>query len=103
MFLRFGSVHNLVIFQLTWKKSTTLPPLAKCGRLFLPNRISAHLGHSFSRLASPPLLSKQDYLSQWIDEMRRVMALAQTEIEKLRQENKNLKEESQRLRYQQTP
>jgi len=32
--------------------------------------------------------------------MEKVMALAQAEIEKLRQENQNLKEESQTLRYE---
>jgi hypothetical protein len=46
------------------------------------------------------LIGEQRYLSQRIDEMEKVMALAQAEIEKLQQENEKLKEESQTLRYQ---
>ena len=42
---------------------------------------------------------ERDYLSQRIDEMEKVMALAQAEIEKLQQENQNLKEEKEKLGY----
>ncbi len=46
------------------------------------------------------LIGEWDDLSQRIDEMEKVMALAQAEIEKLRQENQNLKEEKEKLGYQ---
>ena len=46
------------------------------------------------------LLGERDYLSQRIDEMERVMGMAQAEMEKLRQENQNLKEEKEKLGYQ---
>jgi hypothetical protein len=46
------------------------------------------------------LLSERDYLSQQLDEMKKVMALAQAEIEKLWQENQDLKEEKEKLGYQ---
>ena len=46
------------------------------------------------------LLSERDYLSQQLDKMEKVMALARAEIEKLRQENQNLKEEKEKLGYQ---
>jgi hypothetical protein len=45
------------------------------------------------------LLVERDYLNQRIDEMERVMVLAEAEIEKLRQENEKLKEERETLRY----
>lgn len=43
--------------------------------------------------------SERDYLSQRLNEMEKVMALARAEIEKLRQENQNLKEEKEKLGY----
>ena len=46
------------------------------------------------------LLRERDYLSQWLDEMERVMALARAEMEKLRQENQKVKEEKETLHYQ---
>ena len=46
------------------------------------------------------LLVEWDYLRQRLDEMEKVMALAQAEIEKLRQENQKLKEERETLRYE---
>ena len=46
------------------------------------------------------LIGERDCLSQRIAEMEKVMALAQAEIEKLRQENQNLKEEKETLGYQ---
>ena len=46
------------------------------------------------------LIGERDYLSQRLDEMERVMALAQAEIEKLRRENEELKEEKEALRYE---
>jgi len=46
------------------------------------------------------LLVERDYLSQRIDEMEKVMAMAQAEIEKLRRENEELKEENKSLRHQ---
>jgi len=46
------------------------------------------------------LIGERDYLRQRIDEMEKVMALAQAEIEKLRQENQRLKEEREKLGYQ---
>lgn len=45
------------------------------------------------------LLADWDYLRQRVDEMERVMALAQAEIEKLRQENEKLKAEREALHY----
>jgi FtsZ-binding cell division protein ZapB len=45
------------------------------------------------------LLDERQYLSQRVDEMEKVMALAQAEIEKLRRENEELKEEKEALRY----
>ena len=45
------------------------------------------------------LLGERNYLSQRLDEMERVMALAQAEIEKLRQENEKLKAEREALHY----
>jgi len=45
------------------------------------------------------LLVEWDYLRQRLDEMEKVMALAQAEIEKLHQENEKLKEERETLRY----
>ena len=45
------------------------------------------------------LFAEWDYLRQRVDEMERVMALAQTEIEKLRQENEKLKAEREALHY----
>lgn len=46
------------------------------------------------------LIGERDYLRQRIDEMAKVMALAQAEIEKLRQENQRLKEGREKLGYQ---
>jgi len=46
------------------------------------------------------LIGERDYLNQRIDEMEKVMTLAQAEIEKLRQENERLKEEKEKLGYQ---
>jgi uncharacterized coiled-coil protein SlyX/transposase-like protein len=46
------------------------------------------------------LIRERDCLSQRIEEMERVMALAEAEIEKLRRENQNLQEEGERLRYE---
>jgi hypothetical protein len=46
------------------------------------------------------LIGERDYLSQWIDEMGKVMAMSQVEIAKLRQEPQNLKEEREKLGYQ---
>ncbi len=37
------------------------------------------------------LLSERDYLSQQLDKMEKVMGMAQAEMEKLRQENQDLK------------
>jgi len=45
------------------------------------------------------LLAEWDYLRQRVDEMERVMVLAQAEIEKLRQENEKLKAEREALHY----
>ena len=46
------------------------------------------------------LLVEWDYLSQRLDEMEKIMAVAEAEIEKLRQENEKLKEEQEALRYE---
>ena len=46
------------------------------------------------------LIAERDYLSQRLHEMEMVMALAQAEIEKLRQENDELKEEKEALGYE---
>jgi regulator of replication initiation timing len=46
------------------------------------------------------LIAERDYLSQRLDEMEKVMALAQEEIEKLRQETQKLQEENKSLGYQ---
>ena len=46
------------------------------------------------------LLSERDYLSQQLDKMEKVMGMAQAEMEKLRQENQDLKEEKEKLGYQ---
>jgi len=46
------------------------------------------------------LIAERDYLSQRIDEMEKVMALAQAEIANLRRENEELKEENKSLRHQ---
>ena len=46
------------------------------------------------------LIDERDYLSQRVDEMEEVLALAHTEIEMLRQENHQLKEEIKRLGHE---
>jgi len=46
------------------------------------------------------LIGERDYLSQRLDEVERLMTLAQAEIEKLRRENEELKEENKTLRHQ---
>ena len=46
------------------------------------------------------LIGERDYLRQRLDQMEKVMALAQVEIEKLRQENEKIKEERETLGYQ---
>jgi FtsZ-binding cell division protein ZapB len=46
------------------------------------------------------LIAERDYLKQRVDEMEGVMGQAQTEIEKLRQENHQLKEENKSLGHQ---
>jgi regulator of replication initiation timing len=46
------------------------------------------------------LIAERDYLSQRLDEMERLMAVAEAEIEKLRGENGELKEENKTLRHQ---
>ncbi|MCL0070153.1 hypothetical protein M1N85_05600, partial [Dehalococcoidia bacterium] len=46
------------------------------------------------------LIAERDYLNQRVDEMEGVMGLAQTEIEKLRQENHQLKEQNKSLDHQ---
>jgi FtsZ-binding cell division protein ZapB len=46
------------------------------------------------------LIAERDYLSQRLDEMERLMAVAEAEIEKLRRENEELKEENKSLRHQ---
>jgi hypothetical protein len=46
------------------------------------------------------LIAERDYLSQRLDEMDRLMALAEAGIEKLRRENQELKEENKTLRHQ---
>ena len=45
------------------------------------------------------LLGERQYLSQLVDEMEKVMALAEAEIEKLRRENEELRGEKEALRY----
>jgi len=46
------------------------------------------------------LITERDYLSQRVDEMEGVLGQAQTEIEKLQQENHQLKEENKSLGHQ---
>jgi len=46
-----------------------------------------------------PLIVERDYLSRRLDEMERLMAVAEAEIENLRRENQELKEERDALRY----
>lgn len=46
------------------------------------------------------LIAERDYLSQRLDEMERLMAAAEAEIEKVRGENGELKEENKSLRHQ---
>jgi len=46
------------------------------------------------------LLSERDYLSQQLDKREKVIGMAQAEMEKLRQENQDLKEEKEKLGYQ---
>ena len=45
------------------------------------------------------LIAERDYLSQRVDEMERLMAAAEAEIEKVRQENHQLKEQNKSLDY----
>ena len=47
-----------------------------------------------------PLIVERDYLSQQLDEMEKLMVMAEAEIEKLRRENQELKEEREALRYE---
>jgi hypothetical protein len=57
------------------------------------NRVECHHGTRCPYLNGGDvlrLIGERHYLSQRIDEMERVMALAKAEIEKLRQENQNL-------------
>jgi len=46
------------------------------------------------------LIAERDYLSQRLDEMEKLMAAAETEIQSLRRENEKLKEEREALRYE---
>ena len=46
------------------------------------------------------LIGERNYLSQRLDEMERLMVVAEVEIEKLRRENEDVKEESKSLRHQ---
>jgi len=46
------------------------------------------------------LIAERRYLTQRLDEMERVMAVAEAEIEKLRRENDELKEEKEALRHE---
>ena len=46
------------------------------------------------------LIAERDYLSQRLDEMQKVMAAAEAEIEKVRGENVELKEENNTLRHE---
>ena len=46
------------------------------------------------------LLVEWDYLRQRVDEIEKVIALAQAEIGKWRRENEKLKEERETLRYE---
>jgi len=67
------------------------------------NRVECHHGTRCPCLNGGDiwhLIGERDYLSQRLDEMEKVMALAQAEIEKLRQENQNLREEKEILRYE---
>jgi len=48
----------------------------------------------------PRLIAERDYLSQRLDEMERLMAVAEAEIKKLRRENDELKEEKEALRHE---
>ena len=67
------------------------------------NRVECHHGTRCPYLNGGDvsrLLVERDYLSQRIDEMEKVMALAQAEIADLRRENQNLKEEKEKLGYQ---
>ncbi|PIW12002.1 MAG: hypothetical protein COW35_03815, partial [Candidatus Infernicultor aquiphilus] len=66
------------------------------------NRVECHHGTRCPYLNGGDvsrLLVERDYLSQRIDEMEKVMALAQAEIADLRRENQNLKEEKEKLGY----
>lgn len=45
------------------------------------------------------LIGERNYLSQRLDEMESLMGMAEAEIEKLRRENEELKEEKEALRY----
>lgn len=67
------------------------------------NRVECHHGTRCPYLNGGDvsrLLVERDYLSQLIDEMEKVMALAQAEIADLHRENQNLKEEKEKLGYQ---
>jgi len=67
------------------------------------NRVEGHHGTRCPYLNGGDiwhLIGERDYLSQRLDEMEKVMALAQAEMEKLRQENQKLKEERDTLRYE---
>jgi hypothetical protein len=46
-----------------------------------------------------PIIAERDYLSQRLDEMERLMAVAEAEIVKLRRKNEELKGERETLRY----
>jgi len=66
-------------------------------------RIECHRGSQCPYLNGDDiwrLVSERDYLSQRLDKMEKVMALAEAEIEKLRHENEELKEEREALRYE---
>ena len=67
------------------------------------NRVECHHGTRCPYLNGEDvlrLLSERDYLSQQLDKMEKVMALAQAEIERLRQENQKLNEERETMRYE---
>ena len=67
------------------------------------NRMECHRGSYCPYLSGGDihrLIVERDYLSQRLDEVDRVMALAKAEIEKLRQENDGLREEKEALRYE---
>jgi len=66
-------------------------------------RVECHRGSECSYLNGGDiwrLIAERQYLSQRLDEMERVMAIAEAEIEKLRRENEELKEENKTLRHQ---